>query len=102
MVLNEADAATNGLPDVGRQQGQESIMTIRMNLGGVLKLACAVLLASAIGFSATGASASDCFAIRHDSGTIVIDISKGMRCDAGEGNDAERDRPGVRFLSDLA
>ena len=77
-------------------------MNFRLNTDGVVKLACAVFLASAIGFSAIGADAKGCFASRLDGGDTVIDISKGRFCDTDERNYAGRGRPGMRFLNDAA
>lgn len=77
-------------------------MNIRMHRDGVLKLACTLLLASAIGSSTTGADASGCFATRFDGGTTIIDISKGVHCDAERPSDAGRGRPGMSLLSEVA
>lgn len=73
-------------------------MNIRLNTAGVLKVACALFLASTIGCSAAGANADDCFATRLDSGDTVIDIGKGRLCDAEDLSDSGRGRPGMRFM----
>jgi hypothetical protein len=77
-------------------------MNIRLNTDCVLKLVCAVFLASAIGISAIGADASSCFTTRLDSDVTVIDISNGQFCDEVEPSDFGRGRPGMRFLKDVA
>lgn len=77
-------------------------MNLRVNRDGVLKLVCALLLASAIGSFATGADASGCLATRLDGGTTIIDISKGVHCDADRPNDAGRGRPGMSLLNEVA
>jgi hypothetical protein len=77
-------------------------MIIRLNADGVLKLTCAVFLASAIGFSAVGAEANSCFVSRLDGGMTVIDLSEGRHCDADVSSESGRGRPGMRFLMDVA
>ena len=77
-------------------------MNIRVNTDGVLNLACAVLLASAVVFSAIGAEATGCFAPRPDHGATVLDIHNGQVCDADESLESGRGRPGMRFLLDVA
>ncbi len=77
-------------------------MNIHLNRDGVLKFACAMFLASALGVSTTGAEASGCVVTRSDAGTTIIDISKGMHCDAKEPRDAGWGRPGTGFVSEVA
>jgi len=79
-------------------------MNIRLNSDGVLKLACALFLAGAIGFPASASATDHCgAAARTNSGEIVfVDINNGRLCDMDEPNNAGRGRPGMRFVNDLA
>lgn len=73
-------------------------MDIRLNTAGILKIACALFLASTIGSSAASANANGCFATQLDSGDTVIDISRGRLCNAEDLSAAGRGRPGMRFM----
>jgi len=86
----------------GRQTGQESNVDIHLNREGVLNLACAALLASAIGFSAIDARADDCSILGPHIGDSVAGDNNRLFCDAAESSDPLPGRPGMRFLKNLA
>jgi hypothetical protein len=73
-------------------------MDVRLNMEGVLSLACAVILASAIGFSEVGSGTASCIATVLNGGDALADTGNPQVCDVDERSDAGRGRPGMRFL----
>jgi hypothetical protein len=73
-------------------------MDLRLNWDSVFHLVCAVFLASAIGFTALGGSASSCAAPRLERGDSVPDTGAQHRCGMSEHIDAGRGRPGMRLM----